>query len=47
MIIYKNTPSIDDNYWVKRLDTRIDEQINQNSRKVPKVVKPTNKKMLS
>ena len=32
--------------WLKRLDTQLNEPINQNSIKVPKVVKPTNKKTL-
>ena len=30
--------------WLKRLDTQLNEQTNQNLMKVPKVVKPTNKK---
>ena len=33
------------NWWLlKRLDTKLNKLINQNSIKVPKVVKPTNKK---
>ena len=32
------------NYWQKRLDTQLNESTNQNSLRVPKVVKPTNKK---
>ena len=32
---------------VKRLDTQLNEQINQNVLEVPEVVKPTNKKTLS
>ena len=42
--IYKITPSVDCNKWLKRLDTQLDKSINQNSSKVPKVVEPTNKK---
>ena len=34
------------NLWLKRLITQQNEPTNQNSIKVPKVVKPTNKKML-
>ena len=41
IMIYKITPSVDYNYWLKRLDTT-----NQNSIKVLKVVEPTNKKAL-
>ena len=37
----QNTPSVDYNKWLKRLDTT-----NQNSIKVPKVVKLTYKKTL-
>ena len=36
-------PSIDNNYWLKRLDTQLNETTNQNLIVVPKVVKPTNK----
>ena len=48
MMIHKNKiPSfVDYNYWLKHLDTQLNESTNQNSLKVPKVVKPTNKKML-
>ena len=35
------------NSWLKRLDTQLNEPINQNDVKFPKVVKPTNKKTLS
>ena len=41
---YKITPSVDYNYWLKRLDTKLNEPADQNSLEVPKVVKPTNKK---
>ena len=41
IMIHKITPSVDYNYWLKRLDTT-----NQNSIKVLKVVEPTNKKTL-
>ena len=43
MIINKITPSLDYNYWLNRLETYLNESTNQNSIKVPKVVKPTNK----
>ena len=43
---YKITPSKDYNKWLKRFDTQLNKQTNQNSIEVPKVVKPTNKKML-
>ena len=39
------TPSVDFNYWLKLLDTQLNEQPNQNSIKVLKVVEPTNKKL--
>ena len=42
----QNSSSIDYNLWLKRLDTQLNELINQNSIIVPKVVKPTNKKTL-
>ena len=34
----KNSISVDYNYWLKRLDTQLNELINQNPFKVPKVV---------
>ena len=40
----KITLSVDYNYWLKRLNTQLNELTKQNSVKVPKVVKPTNKK---
>ena len=46
MIIHKNTHSVDYNLWLKRLDTQLNNQTNQNSLKVLKVVKTTNKKTL-
>ena len=46
MIIYKIKPSVDYNKRLKRLDTQINEPTNENLIKVPKVVKPTNKKIL-
>ncbi len=46
MMIHKITPSVENNYGLKRLDTQLNEPTNQNSIKVPKVVKPTNKKIL-
>ena len=42
ILIHKINPSIDYNYWLRSLDT----QLNQNSMKVPKVDKPTNKKKM-
>ena len=45
-IPYGDTPSLNCNYWLKRLDTQLNKPTNQNSVKVPKVVKLTNKKML-
>ena len=38
------THSVNYNWWLKRLDTQLNEPIDQNSIKVPKVAKPTNKK---
>ena len=46
MLIHKITPSLEYNHWFKRLDTQLNELTNQNSIKVPKVIKPTNKKTL-
>ena len=42
-----NTPSGAYYYWLKRLDTQFNKPTKQNLIKVPKVVKPTNKKILS
>ena len=36
-----DTPSVDNNKWLKRLDTQLIEATNQNLTKVPKVVKST------
>ena len=44
--MYPITSSVDYSLWLKRLDTQLNEATNQNSRKVPKVIKLTNKKML-
>ena len=38
MIIHKNTPSVDKNYWLKRLNTQLNEPTNQNSLTVPKEI---------
>ena len=46
MMIHKITPSVDYNKWFKRLDTQSNKPTNQNSIKVPKVVRLTNKKTL-
>ena len=43
-MINKITYFVNINWWLKRLDTQINEPTNQNSIKVPKIVKPTNKK---
>ena len=45
-MIHKIKPSKDYNWWLKRLDAQLNESTNQNSMKVTKVAKPTNKKML-
>ena len=42
MSIHKIFPSVDYNWWLKPLDTQLNEATNQNSIKVPKVVKPIN-----
>ena len=44
MMIHKISSSVDYNYWLNRLDTQLNESTNQNSLKVPKVVKLTNNK---
>ena len=41
-----DTPFVDYNQWLKRLDTQLNETTNQNYIKVPKVAKPKNKKTL-
>ena len=43
MMIHKTTLFVNNNQWLKRLDTQIIELANENSLKVPKVVKLTNK----
>ena len=35
----QNYSSVDYNFWMKRLDTQLNELTNQNTLKVPKVVK--------
>ena len=45
-MIHKIIHSVDYNLWLKCLDTQHNEPPHQNSIKVPKVVKPTNKKTL-
>ena len=47
MVTHKIISSVDYNYWLKHLDTQPNELTIQNSLKVPKVVKATNKKTLS
>ena len=42
-MIHKITPSVDENWWLKRLDTELDETTNQNSMKVLKIVRPSYK----
>ncbi len=46
MVIHIITSSVDKNKWLKRLNTELIKLTNQNSQKVPKVVKITNKKTL-
>ena len=46
MMILKITPPVEYNKCLKRLDTKQNEPTNQNSLKVPKVVKPNNKKTI-
>ena len=46
MMIHQIIPSVDYKKMLKRLINQLNEPINQNSIKVPKVVKPTNKKTL-
>ena len=41
-----DTPSVDYNWWLKRLVTELNEPTHQSLIKVPKVVEPTNKKTL-
>ena len=38
MIRHKITPYVDYNFWKKPVYTQLNESINQNSKKVPKVV---------
>ena len=45
-MIHKILLSEDYNWWLKRLDTQLKEPTNENSIKVSKVVKTTNKKKL-
>ena len=42
----QNFPYIAHKEWLKRLDTQSNKPTNTNSKKVPKVVEPTNKKTL-
>ena len=44
VIINKITLSVNYNWWLKRLDTKLNEPTNQNSIKVPKIVNQTNRK---
>ena len=43
---YDDTHFVDYNQWLKRFDTQLNKPTNQNLMKVPKVIKPTNKKSL-
>ena len=45
-LIHKVTLSVNYNYWLKRLDTQLNEPANQNLIKASKVVNQTNKKTL-
>ena len=47
MTILKITLPVEYYYWLKRLDTQLNETTNQNSVEVPKVVELTNKKSKS
>ena len=44
MMFHKIAPSVDYCKWLKRLGTQLNEPTNQSSLKMPKFVKPTNKK---
>ena len=44
MMINKIPTTVYNYYWLKRLDTQLNESTNQNSLNVSKVVKPLNKK---
>ncbi len=46
MMIHKIAHFIDYKYWLKRLDSQLNEPTNQNSLKVIKVGKTTNMKTL-
>ena len=46
MMLHKITSSVNYNQLLKRFDTQINEPTNQNSTKVPKVVKVTKNKTL-
>ena len=43
---YEITTFVDNRQFFKRLDTQLNEPTNPNSLKVPKIVRPTNKKTL-
>ena len=43
-IMHKITPSLDYKQWLKCLDTQLNKPTNQNSIKVPRVVKSIDKK---
>ena len=43
--MHKSTPFVDYNQWLKRLNNQLNKLTNQNLLKVPKYVKPTNKKL--
>ena len=42
MMMHKITPSVDYNWWM----SHVNKPTNQNSIKVPNIIKPTNKKVL-
>ena len=46
MRTYNISHTVDYNYWLKRLDTQINEPANQNSIRVTNVVELTNKETL-
>ena len=47
MMIHKIPSIVGYNYWLKRIDTQLNELTNQNSVKVPEVVKLTNGGLLN
>ena len=46
VMIHKIIPSVDSNWWLKCLNTQLNERTNQNLTEIRKVVKSPNKKTL-